>query len=652
MSIDPAAFGLLILIAGFFLIGSSVFPVEKTWARTTFTAMCLVLGLRYLVWRLFATVLPYDKPFGLETVWIWLIYLTEIAIYIEVVVFLLIMSRYKPRHREADIRQRALEARGVYPSVDVFIPTYNEPPEVLEKTIVGAANIDYPNFTVWVLDDGRRDWLRAMCEAEGVRYLTRPDNSHAKAGNMNNGLRHATGDFVAIFDADFVPHRNFLRRTIGLFDDPEVGIVQTPQHFFNQDPIQFNLGLNKDWPDEQRLFFDKMAECRDAWDAAFCCGSCSVTRRSALRAVGDQYPTESITEDLLTTLKLARAGFKTRYLNERLSMGLAAESLEAFFVQRARWCQGGIQSIFLRDGPLGPGVPFLHRLMFFPWGWLIQYPSRFMIMLIPVLSLWTGLMPLHFTSLEDILFYQIPVFFAYFVTMLWLLPRHYLPILSTAQGWFATFRLLPTVVTSIIKPFGVPFRVTPKGSLNNGQSFDGMTFFVLLAIIVATALGVIVNVFPETQILDGAEFYPVALFWAGFNVLTMMVAVLMCFDAPRKRSEERFATDEQAIVQGAQSAVVRVHDLSLGGGRVDYCGVADITHIDLEEVGPVPVQVVRHFPADAPRFTTLQFLHTPQTRRAMIRKLFSGRYANDIIEVDQGTVARNLMRRLFGKPLT
>ncbi len=87
------------------------------------------------------------------------------------------------------------------------------------------------------------------------------------------------------------------------FEDPTIGIVQTPQHFFNKDPVQSNLSLKTVWPDEQRLFFDEMAASRDAWDVSFCCGSCSIARRSAVEEIGG-FPHDSITEDLLTTLAL------------------------------------------------------------------------------------------------------------------------------------------------------------------------------------------------------------------------------------------------------------------------------------------------------------------------------------------------------------
>src|ERR1700726_620719 len=141
---------------------------------------------------------------------------------------------------------------------------------------------------------------------------------HAKAGNMNHGLKVSGGEFIAIFDADFVPYRQFLRRTVPFFQNSTIGIVQTPQHFFNNEPVQSNLGIERVWPDEQRLFFDEMAASRDAGAVRFCCGSCSIARRRALEAIGG-IPTESITEDLLTTLAMLNKGYKTRYLNERLS---------------------------------------------------------------------------------------------------------------------------------------------------------------------------------------------------------------------------------------------------------------------------------------------------------------------------------------------
>jgi cellulose synthase (UDP-forming) len=155
----------------------------------------------------------------------------------------------------------------------IFIATYNEPASVLERTNGGAMAIDHPDLRVFVLDDGARDFVRDLAQELGAHYVFRVKGQHAKAGNVNNGLARAlsTGRqpaFILLLDADFVPS---VKRTLGLFAEPDVGIVQTPQHFFNTDPIQTNLLCASVWPDEQRFFFEILMPAKDAWGAAFCC---------------------------------------------------------------------------------------------------------------------------------------------------------------------------------------------------------------------------------------------------------------------------------------------------------------------------------------------------------------------------------------------
>jgi len=181
--------------------------------------------------------------------------------------FLLLASRSLDRGPQADRYETALRGARLdaLPEVDVFITTYNEEVEVLEKSIVGALALDYPKFRVHVLDDGRRQWLRSFCEEVGANYIARPDNTHKKAGNHNYALARTDAPFIAVFDADFIPYQNFLWRTLGFFAEPEIGIVQTPQAFFNADHFQNNLLLQKAMPDEQRFFFGHIMPCRDAW---------------------------------------------------------------------------------------------------------------------------------------------------------------------------------------------------------------------------------------------------------------------------------------------------------------------------------------------------------------------------------------------------
>ncbi|WP_315742104.1 MULTISPECIES: glycosyltransferase [unclassified Bradyrhizobium] len=651
-------FGPTLLVAAVFFIFVLNSPRQRTWVRTITCTFVLLVSLRYLWWRFHDTVLPYPYG-GLTFYWVWFLFSIELLAFAEIALFLLIMSRYVERSAEADRLQAAFTARPQeeWPTIDVFIPTYDEPIDVLERTIVGSLALDYPKdkFRVYVLDDKQRDWLKVLCEEKRAIYVSRPDNSHAKAGNLNHGLGISSGEFVAIFDADFVPYRQFLRRTAPFFRDPTIGIVQTPQHFFNKDPIQSNLSIERVWPDEQRLFFDELAASRDAWDVSFCCGSCSIIRRRAIEAIGG-IPTESVTEDLLTTLEMLNKGYKTRYLNERLSMGLAAENLRGYFIQRSRWCLGGIQSLFVKNGPVhGPGLTLLQRIMFMPTSWLIQYIVRFCLLIVPIVFLWTGVAPLFFTSTEDIIYYQMPVLLAYFLLMKWITPSRYLPVVSNAVGVFATFRLLPTVIMALIKPFGAPFRVTPKGSGAGQGYFDGYTFSCISVLVTLTVLGVIINIVPEWSTIRKGEFSVVAMYWAGANVVLLVIAALICFEKPRVPVVAFFIGEPASARSNRGRVPGRLISMSLESGTLEVLqdeplSVGDNILIEAAGFPPLPSRI-ESITRGAARKTSIRFTHEldAASRDRLIVKLYTGDYSQEIRTLDTLAIMRGLWKRAFGR---
>ena len=365
----------------------------KPWLLQLVICGIALVALRYLSWRVHDT-LPMEGIASPEAVFAWSILAIEILVWIDTAILFLMVSRPRDNSKAADHGEARLRATGAkdLPSVDVFIATYNEDFDVLEKTIVGAQALDWPKdrLRICVLDDGKRDWLKKHCDARGIDYFTRDSNAHAKAGNINAAIARTDGEFFLVLDADFIPQENFLYRAMGLFEDPKVAIVQIPHSFYNPDPMQANLRLRKVLPDDQRLFFGTIMAGRDGWDAAFCCGSNSITRRSAMEEIGNKLPTGLITEDMLLTLALLRKGYVTRYLNERLAIGLAPESLSAMYVQRARWARGAVQILFLREGPFGPGLKLHERLMFIPLHWLAQPLVVLATLLTPAICLWTS----------------------------------------------------------------------------------------------------------------------------------------------------------------------------------------------------------------------------------------------------------------------
>jgi len=214
----------LIIVVGAIYLLAPMLPRSRPWVRGLVFAIVWLVTARYLYWRVFITVVPATGEWY-ELGWVYFCFAVEALALFDALILYLAFLRTTDRRSEADAhegRLRALPPEQL-PSVDVYIPTYNEPINVLEKTIIGVLCLDYPNFKPWVLDDGRRPWVKAFCEAKGVGYLTRPDNTHAKAGNINHALTKTSANFVAIFDADFIPQRNFLLRTLGFSPTPASG---------------------------------------------------------------------------------------------------------------------------------------------------------------------------------------------------------------------------------------------------------------------------------------------------------------------------------------------------------------------------------------------------------------------------------------------
>ena len=529
-----------LIVIGVIYILAPILPMKRSWARGLLFAAVWLIVARYISWRVFTTVLP-ARGAWFEVGWVWFCFAIEMLALFDAFLLYLTFLRTSDRRGEADgheARLRALSPNQL-PSVDVYIPTYNEPFDVLEKTITGALCLDYPNARLWVLDDGRRPWLKAFCESKGIGYLARPDNAHAKAGNINHALTKTDGEFVAVFDADFVPQRNFLMRTMGFFVDPQIGIVQVPHVFYNHDPMQANLALRKSMPDDQRFFFEGIMPSRDAWNAAFCCGSNSVTRRAALRCIGDALPITSITEDMLLSLVLLRNGYITRYLCERLAYGLAPETLRAYFIQRQRWARGAMQILFQAAGPFGRNLTLMQRLLFLPTHWLSQGLMLLIVIVAPILFMWTDIRPLVNVTAEAIIYYLVPMVLAIVGGILAYAPRQYFPIAAQVLGVFQSFKILPTALATLIKPNGHVFTVTPKGAAAYGSNERGI-FWIAAILITLTTGGLLINATPEWRIVSQAGLIPIVALWSGINIVVLLLVCMMSLQVPIRRAEERF----------------------------------------------------------------------------------------------------------------
>ena len=648
-----APFTSLALVLGAFVIFGGLWPSRIGVVSTIAAAV-----VNYIQWRVIHTI-PWGGPFT-DMWWPVACLLVELLALFDAGILLAILSRPTNRSAEADRGQAQLRAQweqstDLLPPVDVFIATYNEPREVLEKTILGCLALDWPDARVWVLDDGRRPWVRDMCVAKGAGYINRPDNKGAKAGNINHGLTQTDAPFVAVFDADFVPQRDFLMRTMGFFENEKIGIVQIPHSFYNHDPMQTNLGLQQAMPDDQRFFFEAIMPGRDGWDASFCCGSNSVTRRAIFDEIGGGLPEGSITEDMLLTLASLRKGYITRYLNEPLAFGLAPESTTAFFVQRQRWAQGAIQILYLKHGPLGRGLKLRYRLFFLPTAWITQGLQTVFTIAAPILFALFNLSPMVGVDLPGIMFFLVPMIVALLGGLSLLAPGRYYPLAAQILAVFQTFRILPAALKTLIAPKGLTFKVTPKGS---GSGRGGAGGGVLVAALVLMGLSLVslgVNMLPDYRIVTQDGLLPVVAFWLAFNMLMLMLVAMMCMENPRVRGEERFALRQPVTLVGEGGEMITSGrgDISISGIGIQVEAPPDLAvgarvQMVLPEVG-----LVRGFVRYAGRRIGVEFdFHSEELRDRLIVSLFTNGMNVNAQRPSALTVAGAILRRLWAADLS
>jgi cellulose synthase (UDP-forming) len=308
-------------------------PLPRTWSRVLVVGILLALAIRYLLWRSLSTLNLSNPLEGMFSVGLFCL---EMVVLSSSMIQLFLMLRVSDRRQEANRLAPAVVDCQFTPAVDVLIPTYNEPAYLLKRTVIGCQAIDYANKRIYLLDDTQREEIRQLAKELKCGYITRPDNRHAKAGNLNHALTHTDGALIVVFDADFIPTKNFLARTIGFFQDETVALVQTPQSYYNADPIARNLGLDNIVAPEEEVFYRQIEPIKDSAGSVVCAGTSFVVRRSALEQIGG-FVTESLSEDYFTGIQLSAQGYRLVYLNEKLSAGLAAENIAAYATQRLRW---------------------------------------------------------------------------------------------------------------------------------------------------------------------------------------------------------------------------------------------------------------------------------------------------------------------------
>lgn len=514
---------------------------------------------------------------------------------------------------------------SLWPTVDIYIPSYNESLDVVRDTVLAAQCIDYPKdkLNIYLLDDGKRREFAVFAADAGVGYITRMDNSHAKAGNLNHALKLTKGELICVFDCDHVATRIFLQATVGSFlQDPKLALLQTPHYFYSPDPFERNLSLGKNIPNEGSLFYGPIQQGNDNWNATFFCGSCAVIRRSALEEIGG-FAVETVTEDAHTALKMQRLGWKSAFLAIPLAAGLATERLVLHVIQRTRWARGMTQ-IFRMDNPLfGRGLTWQQRCCYLSAMLYFQFAlPRVAFLTAPLAYLLFNLNIIH-SSAGLIFAYALPHLLLTIYLNSRMNGRYRYSFWGEIYDIVLAFHLiLPTAITMIFPKRG-KFNVTDKGGLLNIGYFDFTVVRPHLIVAILLTIGIIaglVRAFAHDYFAVDPKVIALNVGWGIYSLVFLLAAIAVARETRQTRKTIRIDVDVPVIVHYASGISSRTHtqDLSMGGCRIV---VPDNRHLtdEIEEIElqlqsgsiSIPVNVIG---ADD-EFIRLMFEDIPLSRR-------------------------------------
>ncbi len=590
--------------------------------------LSLAVSMRYIFWRVTETL---DFASVIELVLGMILAVSEM--YAIIVLVLGYIQTLWPLERQPIPMPDDV---ALWPTVDVYVPTYNEPMSIVRATVLGCIAIDWPpeKIRVYLLDDGRREEFREFAAECGIGYITRGNNLHAKAGNLNNAMAQTDGEFIAVFDSDHIPTRAFLQMTMGwMIAEPRNALVQTPHHFYSPDPFQRNLAAGTRVPAEGNMFYGLVQDANDYWDATFFCGSCAVLRRSALEEIGG-FAVETVTEDAHTMLKMHRRGWDSCYLRLPLAAGLATERLILHIGQRVRWARGMIQ-IFRLDNPMfGPGLTLGQRICY------LQAMGHFFFALPRVVFLTAPLAFLLFSlniiaaSPLAIVSYALPHIFHSVATNSRLQRNNRHSFWSEIYETVLALFLVRVTMVTLFAPRRGKFNVTNKGGLLENGYFDLgavypnliLTFFLVAGVI----RGLVGMLFFHTEQLT---FQALLLntIWGGFSLLTVMAALAVGRETRQMRTRARVrATVPVSILLPDGRAVSGItQDLSQGGSSVVAerpLGVTDGALVQFEFIiGGEPVVIPARLLRWEQRFLQVSFQPASVADEAAIVQVVFGR---------------------------
>jgi cellulose synthase (UDP-forming) len=516
--------------------------------RLIVRSILAVLTIRYLVWRLTST-LNFHDILGTTFSVVYLLFEATSMLTFLLFLFQSTWTTDKLRRKQADKYEQNVNSGAYLPSVDVFIPTYKEPEYIVRRTVIGCQAMKYPNKTIYILDDTRRQHIKELAEELGCKYITRPDNKHAKAGNLNNALKYTSGELITIMDADFVPFKNFLNRTVGFFINPEFDLIQTPQFFYNPDYQARNLGLEHVLPNDLENFFGYIQPSRDSANSVICCGTSYVVRRSTIEAIGGYY-TRCCVEDFQTSLRMLTHGARLIYLNEILSMGESTRTFSDFIDQRLRWLQGNLQVYYCGDD-----LPIWSKFNWIQKSYVVNQlfycfnpVFRAFFLIAPLITLYVGILPI-IATVNEYIYYALPFTVLNIISFSWACDYRLSFLWDEVYNTTFCFPALQRLLLVVCNPFAKASTATRKGVKAEYKNYNFHISWQLIIILSLSIFGLFIHLgatFSKLWAAEQSEFQgkEIMIFWIIYNTLIVAASILSGIDQPVRRQEDRFPLEK------------------------------------------------------------------------------------------------------------
>ncbi len=500
----------------------------------------------YLAWRVFFTI-----PFGNGAL---SVFAGIALLVVEGMGMAEAIVHYMNMYNVKGYPKPVIEDESLYPDVDVFIATYSEPVELLYKTVNGCKHMEYPDKSkvhIYLCDDNRRPEMRELAMKLGVNYLDRPDNEGAKAGNLNNALKHSSSPYVVTFDADMIPQRKFLMETIPYFIDAEqknagreekdkikLGYLQTPQTFYNPDLFQFGLFSENRIPNEQDYFYRDIETARTKTNSVIYGGSNTVLAREALDSVGGFY-TKAITEDFATGILIQKNGYVTIAIPKPLASGMSPTDLPSLVQQRVRWGRGVIATGRKMHIYTSKDLSFAQKMNYWASIWYWYAPIKRLIYILSPIMYATFNFIIFKCTLPQVLLFWLPMFITSNISLSMLSGN----IRNTKwTGIYETILFPYMLLPVILESFGITlrkFKVTQKEDLSGKKQRNEIYLIPFLILIVLCVVGIFRCV---TIVFDSNSIGPVVvIFWLVTNLYYLIMSVLFVDGRMPYRKNERIS---------------------------------------------------------------------------------------------------------------